>query len=198
MIRKHPCLAGGEKLGDAPDCPKCRVAMLDSFRRPADAPETGLRTAPNLFHPHLLLLPEDRTRTVEINPVHTVAYGAQPYTDGRAGGIWRAVCACGWRQEGQYAGPRYRAQAEETAQQYADRHLEDPGDGGTPLPETVHITNAVVVPNTGRQGGTWRAACTCGWHETGGYARDTGEATAQRLADIKCKKHRENPEGQTT
>lgn len=206
MIRKHQCLDGNmERLGDAPDCPKCRAALLDSFRSPADVPETGLRTAPNLFHPHLLVPPE-HARTVPLDPEdagHTVVHGTQPYTDGRAGGIWRALCKCGWRREGRYAGPRYRAQAEDVAKQHADGHLAEAGlDETRHLPETQHITNAVVVPHADRPGGTWRAACTCGWHETGGYARDgMGESSAKRLADLKARAHLNeirNPEGPTT
>lgn len=49
----HLCLARPEEgrtvPGDQFDCPKCRVVLLDAFRRPADAPETGLRTVPHLF-----------------------------------------------------------------------------------------------------------------------------------------------------
>lgn len=203
MIRKHQCLDGNtERLGDSWDCPKCRVALLDSFRTSPGIPETGLRTTPNLFHPHLIVPPE-HTRTVPLDvdeAEHTVIHGTQPFTDGRAGGIWRAVCRCGWRREGRYAGPRYRAQAEEVARQHADAHVDEAElTPPQPLPETEHITNAVVIPNTGRQGGIWKAACTCGWHEHGSYGRDTGEGPARRLADLKTKAHLNDVrEGPTT
>lgn len=197
MIRKHVCLDGGEdRLGDEYDCPKCWAKLLESFSVPPEVPEPEPVTAPAGPLPHLVL--PDSGRTVEINPTHTVAHGAQPYPDGRHGGIWRAVCSCGWRREGRYSFILGREGAEQTAQEAADGHMRSALHETTPLPEETHITNATVVPNTGRQGGVWRAACTCGWHEAGGYARDTGQTAAQRLAENKCQQHRENPEGQTT
>jgi hypothetical protein len=59
----------------------------------------------------------------------------------------------------------------------------------------AHITEHGVDPDPDQPGGEWFVHCSCGWIETGHYARDgMGETTAGRLAKIKAQKHRDNPE----
>ena len=61
-------------------------------------------------------------------------------------------------------------------------------EGGT---EMVHSTMGDTLPNTDGPGGTWTAACTCGWTETGRYARtnEIAEAVALLLANLKGQEH---------
>ncbi len=124
-IYKHDCLEGPtERLGDAWDCVKCRVRLLDAFR-----------PAPEVSMPHLVL--DGHGRTVDLNPaepetarpdeLHSAVSGAQPYSDGRPGGIWRAVCRCGWREEGKYARDTGEAPARKLAHLKVLEHLKNEG-----------------------------------------------------------------------
>ncbi len=59
----------------------------------------------------------------------------------------------------------------------------------------AHITEHGVDPDPDQPGGDWFVRCTCGWSDTGHYARDgMGERTAARLARIKADNHRRVPE----
>lgn len=59
--------------------------------------------------------------------------------------------------------------------------------------DAAHITDHGLEPDPDQPGGDWYAACSCGWRESGHYARDTSAAqqTAARLARIKAARHRE-------
>lgn len=59
--------------------------------------------------------------------------------------------------------------------------------------QTPHVTEHGLDPDPDQPGGDWYAICTCGWRESGHYARDTSVAqqTAARLAKLKALKHRE-------
>lgn len=56
--------------------------------------------------PHLMV-PPDNTRTLDLNPVHTVRYVA--LNDVAVGvpeqGMWEAACTCGWQTGGRWGGP---------------------------------------------------------------------------------------------
>lgn len=94
----------------------------------------------------------------------------------------------------------------EQARQRSLPHLSVPADSARtvdlgrysePFAETdaAHITEHGTDPDPDQPGGDWFVRCSCGWSETGHYARDgVGERTATRLAGIKAQKHRENPE----
>jgi len=75
-----------------------------------------------------------------------------------------------------------------------DLYREHPGRATEPFPQpdAKHITEHGVDPDPDQPGGDWFARCTCGWSDTGHYARDgMGERTADRLAKFKAQKHRE-------
>jgi hypothetical protein len=59
----------------------------------------------------------------------------------------------------------------------------------------VHQTTADTEPNEdGSQGGRWVVSCTCGWGQSGKYARDLGEAPSLRLAQLKGEEHELDPD----
>lgn len=59
--------------------------------------------------------------------------------------------------------------------------------------QNPHITEHGVDPDPDQPGGDWFARCSCGWTETGHYARDgAGPVVAARLAALKADKHRED------
>jgi hypothetical protein len=58
-----------------------------------------------------------------------------------------------------------------------------------------HATTADTEPNMdGSKGGRWVVSCTCGWSQTGRYARDAGEAPSLRLAQLKGEEHELDPD----
>lgn len=58
-----------------------------------------------------------------------------------------------------------------------------------------HITEHGTDPDPDQPGGDWFVRCSCGWFESGHYARDgVGERTANRLAALKAGNHRRAPE----
>lgn len=64
-------------------------------------------------------------------------------------------------------------------------------------PAVQHDATGRVVPHPDRPGGTWRAACVCGWSKSGHYARDgMGELVAERLAVKYAQTHLKHPEAE--
>lgn len=56
-----------------------------------------------------------------------------------------------------------------------------------------HATRADTLPDPDGPGGYWVVCClTCGWEKEGRYARDGGEATALRLANLQGDLHETN------
>lgn len=74
------------------------------------------------------------------------------------------------------------------------REVSQPGEEVRSFPLTwVHQTVADTEPSDG-PGGEWVVSCTCGWKQTGHYARTSGELVALRLARLVGRKHEEYPE----
>lgn len=75
-----------------------------------------------------------------------------------------------------------------------DLYPEPEGQVAEPFAEedAAHITEHGLDPDPDQPGGDWYAACSCGWRESGHYARDTSVAqqTAARLAKLKALQHR--------
>jgi hypothetical protein len=60
-------------------------------------------------------------------------------------------------------------------------------------PRVEHHTMADTEPVDDGPGGRWVVTCSCGWTDSGRYARDTGEAVALRLANLKGDQHEKDP-----
>ena len=58
----------------------------------------------------------------------------------------------------------------------------------------THSTMGDTLPNQDGPGGTWTAACTCGWTKSGRYARtnEIAEAVALLLANFEGEEHERN------
>ena len=135
MIYKHNCLAGGEQLGDAWDCVKCRAQLLKAFRSPPVIPEEEERA--RLRHPSSqphLMIPPERTRTVPLSPdpeeevsVHATSVSTTPFNL-LPGGAWIASCACGWKEQGHWTSGQSEGWARGQAEAAADMHNDQYGD----------------------------------------------------------------------
>lgn len=55
----------------------------------------------------------------------------------------------------------------------------------------THDTMPDTLPNADGPGGTWGVVCTCGWTDSGRYARTNriAEAVALRLATLAGQRH---------
>lgn len=90
------------------DCGVCRAVLLEAFRAPAAPDRPAALTRPPGW-----ALPD--------HPLtHNPAFGA-------SGGVWRAVCSCGWRKEGPYRGSDKTG--EDLAMLWAQRHQIHPLEG---------------------------------------------------------------------
>lgn len=59
----------------------------------------------------------------------------------------------------------------------------------SPDDPVIHITQYRIRQFPDTPGGTWKVTCSCGWEESGSYARYTDAAPAERLARIKAYNH---------
>lgn len=53
-----------------------------------------------------------------------------------------------------------------------------------------HTTSVSMNPDPVVNGGTWEAQCTCGWSETGEYARDRYADSARAVAEEAAAGHK--------
>lgn len=196
----HYCLArpeaGDSTEGDAPDCPDCREALLGAFRAPAEAPPPPPETPP-------------------WNGQHVTHSVTRPYDD-HPGGLWEAVCTCGWSKAGPYARDGMgQTAAARLARLHADRHRANPladdpearphlmaGPEHTRTVEInpVHTARYVALNDPGHPTtGMWEASCSCGW-QTGGrwggamdLIRDVTHARLKAQAEAEAHLTKENP-----
>lgn len=199
--------AGDNHPGPEFDCPRCRAALLEAFRSPADAQvprpaydpvEQAKQRHPSgrdlhVAEPEHGLYPEPENRRTDpfteeqqSPEVHTTEHGIEDDPD-VVGGEWFARCSCGWSDGGTYAHQAHAAGR--LAKLRADAHRRDPQE---PVAEEEHVTQSSVISIRDAEGGTWKAWCSCGW-ETGGHvARTTGIPAATRLARLKADQHRKD------
>lgn len=131
---KHYPLGGASREthpGDQLDCEPCRAALLAAFREPADSDYPPMNAPVPPYKdgglPHLFPGPE-HTRTVDLS-AHQVESFVEPYPD-RPGGLWSAVCSCGWSKAGPYARDGAgEIVADRLAGAWADRHRKNPLEG---------------------------------------------------------------------
>jgi hypothetical protein len=144
IVFTHYCLDGATRPGQEFDCTACRTMLLEAFRSspgaPSHRPDVPQQDGPR---PHLVV-PGDSAPTVELDiepeddpygpeagttepdadgEVHTTVASTTPFR-AQPGGVWKAVCTCGWSAHGMYR-HESRAWAAGVARRHADHHREE-------------------------------------------------------------------------
>lgn len=193
MMQRHACMTGGVRTGDTYDCPQCRGWLLEAFRAPVATPVPPqpvivpeVRSCP--FCAHVRAGIADLSR--HIHSDHPAEYAS-----------WKAH-------------PAVRSQPHRTLPLDPDSDLSPEEQeicaycarpmaeracafcASVPAEAGEHVTEHGTEDDPDQPGGDWFARCSCGWVQTGHYARDgMGAHTAGRLAKITAQQHRSNPGG---
>lgn len=200
-IKDHACLAGGRRLGEAANCPKCRAQLLDAFRTeprldtvpkrvggPNGCPFCDTSSNPDLrghvreTHPDQFQLWQDARRPVP--PPHP-STGLHPHLmlpPGRTvpldGGHSQPVPL--FQDRCPFCYSVYNDLPAHVRRMHASRYDEwasTPPTAGEPhRPPVAHETTSGAQMADDNDRGTWAAFCTCGWKVHGHFTPGTGAA----------------------
>lgn len=173
----HYCLDAVQRSGFEFDCPRCRALMLEAFRAPAALLEQSAEQHPNdCPFCRTSTNPDLRDHIRNVHPEQFVSWAAHPSA-----------------APADHPHLMIPPEAARTVP-FPDRISDPFTDEQQAPPIAEHTTLHSTTPDDEGPGGLWRAACSCGWSETGHYARATGQPVADRLARLKAEQHRNHPE----
>jgi hypothetical protein len=167
-----------------------RILPRPPYGEEVEIPDDGPRSlpCPHCGNAYLIDRIAEHVRTVHAPGAHEPEYRVMGEPGGRY--LWQTRCECGWSRSGVFI-PRdpYDSgglfEAEGIARTWIFLHRANPdlppGDG--------HTVSTAVMDFPHRPGGTWCAACTCGWQLSGEYAPGGSEA-ARSQADSWAARHR--------
>lgn len=99
MLPYHYNRHGERHTGnDVLDCEQCRADLLDAFRAPAEVPEPVKPDVPAYRNPEHIIVPPERTRTVDIGRPEHSTWTALVQPPGSPA-VQTAICSCGWTRE---------------------------------------------------------------------------------------------------
>lgn len=202
-IKDHECLAGGRRLGEAANCPKCRVQLLDAFRTeprldyvpksvggPNGCPFCNVSSNPDLrdhvrnCHPDQFELWAGVVR-LPAPPGPPPGHGGLPHLfmnegrtipmDGQP--VYPRTGRCPY-----CVGSREYTDLPAHMQRMHPTHYEEwlqigaPAAGEPYHPPVTHQTSSGAQMSDLNDDGIWAAFCTCGWKVHGHFEPGTGAA----------------------